>query len=407
MSRMPANMSLKAFAPRIASPDTTPLYSSMCLSWSVLVVVSSTPYLPSDHVPDRSGSYMATLNGDRRRAPPRCWSSWTDPGGLRQAQVLGQPRPGHAARGARNVLRRPRRNDVPAVRAAARAHVDQVVGGGEQVQVVVDDDDRGPGLQQPVEHTGQGGHVERVQAGRRLVEDVQRAALAAAQPGGDPQPLRLAAGQGWGGLAEPQVAQADVADGPQRRGDRGPAGEPVQGVVHAEAEHVGYGQAVDLDGQGGVVEAGAVAGRAADGDVGQILDVEVDVAEPAAGGALALAGVEREVPGLPAPPPRVGGLGEQPADLAERPGVGRGCGPRVLADRRGVDLDDLADAAEAEAADVPGRRRPAEQRPRGRDEAVQDEGGLARAGRAGQRGQALLREGGGDVVQVVQVADLD
>ena len=36
-----------------------------------------------------------------------------------------------------------------------------------------------------------------------------------------------------------------------------------------------------------------------DGDVGQVLDVEVDVAQPAAGRALALAGVEREVPGLP------------------------------------------------------------------------------------------------------------
>ena len=213
-----------------------------------------------------------------------------------------------------------------------------------------------PACQQPVEHAGQGGHVERVQAGGRLVEDVQRAALAAAQPGGDPQPLRLAAGQGRRGLAEPQVTQSDLADRPQRRGDRGPVGEPLQGVVHAQAEHVGDGQAVDPDGQGGVVEAGAVAGRALDGDVGQVLDVEVDVAEPAAGRALALAGVEREVPGLPAPPPGVRGLGEHAADLVERPGVGRGRRPRVLADRRGVDLDDLADAAEVQAADVPGQR---------------------------------------------------
>jgi hypothetical protein len=41
---------------------------------------------------------------------------------------------------------------VPAFRAAARAHVDEVVGGGEQVQVMVNDDDGGPGVQQPVEH---------------------------------------------------------------------------------------------------------------------------------------------------------------------------------------------------------------------------------------------------------------
>src|SRR5690349_20150900 len=55
-----------------------------------------------------------------------------------------------------------------------------------------------------------------------------------------------------------------ISDGAQRRGVRGPAGEPLQGVVHAQAEHVRYGQAVDPDGQGSVVEAGAVAGRALD-----------------------------------------------------------------------------------------------------------------------------------------------
>ena len=54
-----------------------------------------------------------------------------------------------------------------------------------------------------------------------------------------------------------------------------------------------------------------------------------------------------------------------------------------------------------------GQRRSAQQRPRGRDEAVQDEGGLAGPGRPGQRGQPADREGGGDAVQIVKVADLD
>ena len=284
--------------------------------------------------------------------------------------MLGQPGAGDAGRGAGDIFRGARRDDAAAVRAAAGAHVDEVIGRSEQVQVVVDDDDRGPGLQQLVEDAGQRGHVERVQAGGRLIEDVQRAALAAAQPGGDPEPLRLAAGQRRRGLAEPQVTQADLVDGPQGRGDRGPAGEPLQGVVHAQAEHVGYGQAVDRRGQGGVVEAGAVAGGAADGDVGQVLDVEVDVAEPAAGRALALTGVEREVSGLPAPAPGVRGFGEHAADLVKRPAVGRGGRPGVLADRRRVDLDDLANAGEVQAADVAGQRRPAQQRLRSRDEAV-------------------------------------
>jgi hypothetical protein len=197
-------------------------------------------------------------------------------------------------------------------------------------------------------------HVERVQAGGGLVEDVQRAALTAAQPGSDPEPLRFAAGQGRSGFTEPQVAKSDLADGPQGRGDQRPAGEPFQGVVHAQAEHVGDGQPVDPDRQGGVVEAGTAAGRAADGDVGQVLDVEVDVAEPAAGRALSRAGVEREVPGLPAPPPGVAGLGEHAADVVERPAVGRGRRPGVLADRGGVDLDDLADAGQLQATDMPG-----------------------------------------------------
>ena len=58
--------------------------------------------------------------------------------------------------------------------------------------------------------------------------------------------------------------------------------------------------------------------RALDGDVGQVLDVEVDVPEPTAGRALARAGVEREMTGLPAPPPRVTGVGEYAADVIER-----------------------------------------------------------------------------------------
>jgi putative heme transporter len=90
----------------------------------------------------------------------------------RQAQVLGQPGAGDAVRGAGDVLGRARGHDVTALRAAARAHVDEVVRGGEQVQVVVDDDDRGPGMQEPVEHPDEGGHVERVQPGGRLVEHV-------------------------------------------------------------------------------------------------------------------------------------------------------------------------------------------------------------------------------------------
>ena len=83
--------------------------------------------------------------------------------------------------------------DASSVGAAARSHVGELVGGGEDVEVVIDDDDRRSVGEQAVEDRDQGADVERMQSGRWLVEDVENVALAASQPGGDAQPLGLAA----------------------------------------------------------------------------------------------------------------------------------------------------------------------------------------------------------------------
>ena len=69
------------------------------------------------------------------------------------------------------------------------------------------------------------------------------------------------------------------------------------------------------------VNRAAVAGGALDADVGQVLDIKVNVTEPPARRALALAGIEREVPWFPAPAAGVSGTGENAADLVERPRV--------------------------------------------------------------------------------------
>ena len=122
----------------------------------------------------------ARVHQARRPQPPRGGGPRPRPG---PARALGASGPSGLAAGpgARPATARvtlpwaaatsagvPGRDDVPAVRAAARTHVDEAIRGGEQVQVVVDDDDRGPGRHQPVEHAGEGRHVERVQAGGRL-----------------------------------------------------------------------------------------------------------------------------------------------------------------------------------------------------------------------------------------------
>jgi hypothetical protein len=74
--------------------------------------------------------------------------------------------------------------------------------------VVLDDDDRLAGVDEPVEQPEQLLHIGQVQAGGRLVEDVDAALVA--HLGGQLEPLALAAGERGERLAEAQVAEAHV-----------------------------------------------------------------------------------------------------------------------------------------------------------------------------------------------------
>ena len=114
---------------------------------------------------------------------------------------------------ARDVLRRALGDDEAAVGAALRADVDDPVGALDDVEVVLDHDHGVAGVDEPVEHGEELLHVLEVQAGGGLVEDVERL------PGPDAgelarelDALRLAAGEGGGGLAELDVAEADVLE---------------------------------------------------------------------------------------------------------------------------------------------------------------------------------------------------
>src|SRR5690606_16768407 len=105
-----------------------------------------------------------------------------------------------------HLLRRARRHQRAAARSPLGTHVDDPGGGRAHVEVVLDDDDRVAAVDQPPEHAQQPPDVLEVQAGGRLVEDVDGApGLAPLQLGGELDALGLAAGQGGGGLAEPDV----------------------------------------------------------------------------------------------------------------------------------------------------------------------------------------------------------
>src|SRR5215218_2226500 len=102
------------------------------------------------------------------------------------------------------------KDDLAAVVAGARAEVDDPVGVRHDRLVVLDDDDRLAGVDEPVEEAQQLLDVGEVQAGGRLVEDVDVALLAHA--GGQLEPLPLAAGQCGEGLAQGEVAEPHVGE---------------------------------------------------------------------------------------------------------------------------------------------------------------------------------------------------
>ena len=99
---------------------------------------------------------------------------------------------------------------VAALDAAFRTHVDEPVAVLDDVQVVLDDQHGVALVDQLVQHLEQLAHILEVQAGGRLVQDVERVAGgAAAQLLAQLDALRLAAGERGGRLAQLDVAQAD------------------------------------------------------------------------------------------------------------------------------------------------------------------------------------------------------
>ena len=93
----------------------------------------------------------------------------------------------------RHRFRWTRDDQVPALVTALRSEVDHPVGRLDDVEIVLDDHERVPGLEQFPKRRQQLGNVVEVEAGRRFVEDVERLSTAMGnQMRRDLDPLRLA-----------------------------------------------------------------------------------------------------------------------------------------------------------------------------------------------------------------------
>ena len=114
------------------------------------------------------------------------------------------PRPGAAACShRRQLLRRAGHHDIPTRFTGLGPQVDDPVGRLDHVEVVLDHDHRVAQVDQAIEHVEQLGDVVEVQAGRRLVEQVERlAGVGPGQLGRQLDALRFAAGERRGGLTE-------------------------------------------------------------------------------------------------------------------------------------------------------------------------------------------------------------
>ena len=83
---------------------------------------------------------------------------------------------------------------------------------GDGVLVVLDDDERVAEVAQPGQRLDEPVVVALVQPDRGLVEDVEHADQPGPDLGGQPDALRLAAGQVPAGAVERQVVEADVEE---------------------------------------------------------------------------------------------------------------------------------------------------------------------------------------------------
>ncbi len=167
-------------------------------------------------------------------------------------------------------------HDPPAVLARAGTDVDDPVGGADGVLVVLHHDQRVAQATQPHQGLDQPVVVALVQADGGLVQHVEHPDQAGADLGGQPDALRLAAGEGAGGPVQGEVVQADVEQEPQPGVDllehplgdhllpvgQLDAGQQVGALAHRQVADLGDAAPGEGDGEHLGLEPGTAAGRA-------------------------------------------------------------------------------------------------------------------------------------------------
>ena len=128
----------------------------------------------------------------------------------RDGDAAGQVLAGERVLGRLDLRRRAVSSHLAALVARAGAEVEQVVGRGDHLAVVLDEQERVAEVAEALQRPEQSGVVARVQADRRLVEDVQDTREAGADLRRQADALGLTAGERRPLAVEAQVVEADI-----------------------------------------------------------------------------------------------------------------------------------------------------------------------------------------------------
>src|SRR5882672_3599239 len=309
-----------------------------------------------------------------------------------------------------NLLGGALRNDAATAFATFGAQIDDPVGLLDYVEVVLDDEDGVAEVGEAVQDVEEFFYIVEVQAGGGLVQNVQGAAgLAARKFAREFDALRFAARKSGGGLAQLDVAEADVDKRFKFHADLRNVLQNFKRVANLHVEQVGNRVSFVPDRKCLGVVAAAAADFAGYVHVGQ--EIHFDAAQAIALARLAAAAlhVEAEAAGFVAALPRFGEHGEEFADRREDAGVGCGIRARRAADGRLIDLDHFVDLRGAfNRAERAGAFHRAVERLRERAiENVVHQSGFSRAGNACNNGEQAERQFEVHVFQIVGFAPED
>src|SRR6266850_877083 len=218
-------------------------------------------------------------------------------------------------------------NDMPATFAAFGTEVNHPIGFGDQFEIVLNDDNRMTGVNEPLQDLDEPFDIRHVEADGRFFEK-EEIALGSAikkvrllKPGQEMadqfDTLRFPAAQCGTGLTELQVAKAGFAQGLERTLDFRKAGKEVSRFINGKFKYLRDILPIELNVERLGIETATVAHFAANEGWRQKVHFQLDRAAAFALRAAALRTIKREATGRIAPKPSFRNLREELANHIE------------------------------------------------------------------------------------------